>query len=317
MSSQQKSSRFLELFTNTGRKVIKHLGFIILISAALILLDEFYLKYQCKKIEKSNSLQCSASSLIGDLGWNLFQIAITIWFVDIGLKRETIEEIQKIFNSTQATRYIKGFYPQQENYRRLIEDNFKNIRPDQEIKLLLLYEEISLFQGENLNRIRDKVVDGCTMKFLVVHPESSLLPCLEQGGFPPNSSQSSLMNLSIKLKQIVEKLDRLSKNNTSKIKGSLEVRLHKDVFSPIGYYSDSRDLALVWMYLSNHNDGHEYPALEISYSDLDQIKKIEEHFEHLWQKAVGDNLLLRITSNPTEKIDNINTIFPHQRGTRV
>lgn len=322
MPSKKGSNQFPELITDTGRKVIKQLGWIILISICFILTDEYYLKGTCQKQNQlnsqnqSNSLQCMSSPLIGGLGWNLLQIAITIWFVDIGLKRETIDAMHKIFNSAQATKHIKGFYSNRGEYSRLIEDNFQDARADQEIRLLCLSEEISIFQGDNLRSIRNKVIDGCKIKILILHPESSLLKCLESVGFTPAFGKSMLANLSVKLNRLYEDLERLRDNRNIKIKGSIEVKLHKDLFSPIGYYSDSKGFEFVWMYFSDDYDGNEYPAFHIANQEL--IEKTNKHFDNLWQKTVGDEILLRVTPiNNINDINNTSKIFPPPGGNRI
>ena len=312
MPSKKNSKHFLEIFTNTGRKVIKQLGWIIFLSIGLIIYDKSYLKETCKK-QAPHSWQCVTSPIIDDLGWNLFQIAITIWFVDIGLKRETLEEMHKIFNSAQATKHIKSFYSNREEYSRLIEDNFKEARSDQEIKLLCISEEVSLFQEENLKSIRDKVIAGCKIKILILHPESSLLNCLEGVGFTPDLGKSMLVNLSVKLTRLNKDLERFRASQNIQIKGSIEVKLHKDLFSPIGYYSDSKGFEFVWMYFSDDYEGNEYPAFHIANQEL--IEKTDKHFDNLWQRTVGDEILLRVT--PTNNINNISKIFPPPGGNRI
>jgi hypothetical protein len=114
-----------------------------------------------------------------------------------------------------------------------------------------------------------------------------------------------LNNFSIKLNQLNNDLENFRAKPNAKIKGSIEVKLHKDLFSPIGYYSDSKDFEFVWMYLSDDYDGNEYPAFHMVNQQL--IKKTGNHFENLWRRTQGDQILLKVTQ--TNHINNISKIF--------
>lgn len=90
----------------------------------------------------------------------------------------------------------------------------------------------------------------------------------------------------------------------------IEVRFHKDLFSPIGYYSDSKNYRIVWRYFSDHNNGNEYPAFHISNKDL--IDDAERHFDTLWQRSEKD--ILKVTQNNTN--NKIKQIFQEPLGNK-
>ncbi|BDA65959.1 hypothetical protein CAL7716_001250 [Calothrix sp. PCC 7716] len=302
MSLYKKSNQPLQIITDLGRKIIKQMGWLIMFGILLKCLDEFHFKKICLSYQQP-AWQCSFSPFIGNLGSDLFQVAITIWFVDIGLKRETLEEMHREFKSIQPNSHIQKFYSTQAEYNYLIENSFKEAKAGQEIKLLCLSVEEAIFlKKENLKEIRDNVINGCKIKILLLHPESSLLQCIERVGFTPNLHKNNLKALSVKLERLYQQFE-----NEKNLKGTIEIHLHKDLFSPIGYYSDSRDMRVIWMYFSNFNDGNEYPAFQTSKREL--IIDTEKHFDNLWQKTVNDetSLLLKITNN--QQINNVGTIF--------
>ncbi|NEP26136.1 hypothetical protein [Moorena sp. SIO3I6] len=298
-SKKPETNPYLELITKTGIKVIQKISLLIIIGISLFAMDEYYLQKGIKCDEKETiNWQCNASPLLGNLGTSLFQVALTFWVVDIGLKRETLEEMEKVFRATQATKHIRGFYSQREEYNHLIEKNFKESRK-QEIKLLCLSEDLNIFNQQNMNIIRDKIKEGCELKILLLHPESSLIECLNHTGLTPNLEM--MRSLFFKLGELKKQLIKYIKNN-HKIQGAIEVRLHKNAFSPIGYYSDCQDFTIVWMYFSDQNDGHEYPAFHINNMNL--IESAENHFNNLWTKTRGeDNILLRLTPDSKNVID--------------
>ncbi|MBC1270923.1 hypothetical protein GNF07_28185, partial (plasmid) [Trichormus variabilis FSR] len=132
VTHNENKNPFFQLITVKGWKVIKQLGLLIIICGSLYVLDNYYLKQNCEG--QKTSLKCSLSPLVGDLGGNILQIAILIWFFEIGLRQESIKDMQEIFISTQPTKHIKGFYSKRADYKRLIEDSFDTANSSQEIK---------------------------------------------------------------------------------------------------------------------------------------------------------------------------------------
>ncbi|MBK1987902.1 hypothetical protein A0J48_010180 [Sphaerospermopsis aphanizomenoides BCCUSP55] len=183
MSSKKNKNLFLQLITSTGSKVFKLLFLLGFFGVVLQVTDSYYLQQQCRQQSNTNqqSWKCSIGSpLLGGLGSNFLQAAITIFVLELALKRETLKEIQVIINNAKPTRYLKEFFIHIEDYDDLIKESFHASLEGQEIRLLCLFEdEISIFAGsQNLKNIREKIVNGCKLKILVLHPNSSLLDCL-------------------------------------------------------------------------------------------------------------------------------------------
>jgi hypothetical protein len=116
-------------------------------------------------------------------------------------------------------------------------------------------------------------------------------------------------NLAFRLNNMNKRLqDYRSKNGA--IEGSIDVRLHKDLFSPIGYYSDSQSFTLVWMYFSDHQEGSEYPAFDINNRNL--IQSADNHFDNLWGRTGKEKILLQFTS--LDQLNKTNEYRSNQRG---
>ncbi|NET72240.1 MAG: hypothetical protein F6K62_15260 [Sphaerospermopsis sp. SIO1G2] len=312
MPSQTKQNRFLQLITSTGNKVLKLLFVLGFFGVGLQVADSYYSQQQCRQQSNKDqqSWKCSILyPLLGGLGSNFLQAAITIFVLDIALKRETLKEIQGIINNTKSARYLKEFFIDQDDYDNLIKESFNAAIDGQEIKILCLFEdEISIFSGsQNLNKIREKIVNGCKIRILVLHPDSSLLDSLYQSELTRKISYTNIFNA------FLSKLDNLSQDLKTQyhskgipIKGSIEVKFHRNLFSPIGYYSDSKDYRIAWMYFS-HSNGSKYPAFQIGAQDL--VDDADKHFEYLWEKA--GPLQMRITKDPNSSINDIKQIVPY------
>lgn len=300
--SEQKEKRGINLLYPLGKRLSKVLSITFIFGLGLCALNDYYLKKECEVGKQSTALSCFLSPIAWNLGSSLITSVFTIAVAEIALRDEILQQIQEIWNSRQATRYIKAFYPKQKLYKQLILDNINNAQPNQVIKLLGLSEELKfLGNSSDIKMLKDKIKSGCHFKILILHPDSSVFGSMETVGC--NNFKESLRGdvLSI-LKKIA---DDLSKKETD-IKGSIEVRLQKDLFSPICYYSSS-GINIVWMYFSN-SEGFEYPGFDILDEAL--IKEADLHFDNLWEKSVGEpNLLLKINKVTGSSINHIDTMF--------
>lgn len=309
MPSKTNKNLFLQLITSTGSKVFKLLFLLGFFGVLLQVTDSYYLQQQCRQQSNTNQQfwKCSIGSpLLGGLGSNFLQAAITIFVLDLALKRETLKEIQGIINNAKPTRYLKEFFMHKEDYDDLIKKSFNAAIEGQEIRILCLFEdEISIFAGsQNLKNIREKIVNGCKLKILILHPNSSLLDCLYQSGLARKSNYPTISNAFLgKLDNLYQDLQMQYHSKGIEIKGSIEIKFHKNLFSPIGYYSDSKDYRIAWMYFS-HSNGSECPAFHIGEQDL--VDDTDKHFEYLWREAGA--LLIRITKDPASSLNEINQI---------
>ena len=310
--SLKKTPRKLELFTNSGIKSIRILALIIIAGISFLFIKNSLLQEKCDKNSDHGTsslikIECLFYPYIGEIGLAFIQAVITIIFFEFALKKASLEEVQDIFKVSQAIQYIDNFYDQRSDYNHLIEDSLKSAVPQQEIKFITLSEELTLLSEDNIRSIANKVIDGCHIQALLIHPDSCLIHCLERSGFTHHLSRATLEVLAIKFFKLSQWL-----KFEEDIKGSLEIRLHKDLFSPIGYYSDSQNTQIIWLYFSDRKNKNEYPAFHMANNDNKLIEFTENHFNSLWQRTEVKNILLRFgrtKTNSIKIIDNIQEIF--------
>lgn len=298
--SEKKEKVGIKILFPLGQRVSKVLSITFIAGLGLCTFNEYFLKKECEVGKQSTfNLSCFLSPIVWNIGSSLITSVITIAVAEIALRDEILQQIQEIWNSRQATRYIKAFYPKQKQHKEVIWTNIKNAQADQEIKLLGLSEELKLLgDSSDIKMLKNKLKLGCHFKILILHPNSSIFGCMEEVGL--KESRDRLRGDVTILQTIANSLS----GKETEIKGSIEVRLQKDLFSPICYYSSS-GINIVWMYFSNP-ESCEYPGFDILDSEL--INEAELHFNHLWDCSQGENnLLLKI--NQQTIFNKINTIF--------
>jgi hypothetical protein len=210
-----------------------------------------------------------------------------------------LQEIEKIFKKIESTRQIKSFFSKQEEYKDAIESSIRSGLFGKEVKFLGLFEDARLFDsGSLISAIKKNLYHGCHIKILLLHPESILFECLIKAGYI-NSSRKEKGKFRKRMHgTLPDKLEdlkiQLQKDYGPNIKGSIEIRVHKDMFSPIGYYSDGRDNNFIWMYFSTGDEGIiEYPGFSILEDDSFAMSS-DKHFDCLWEKTTPDDIILKI-----------------------
>ena len=302
---------FFELLTVLGKKIYFQIAILALLGFVGIKVGDNLTKAcsapNSSKVAASaqdqpNAVLCSFSPLIVNIGNSCLEVVFIILFFEIRAKREVLKDITRIFRATESTKHIKAFHLNREDYSREIHQSFREARKDQSIKLLSLFEDIHLFADDiKVNTIRAQVMKGCNIKILILHPDSSLLQCLRNVGFTDSSPEVMYGRLPSKLERLRERLEKDwfkyksgEINGQEKIKGSIEVRVHKDIFSSVGYYSDSLKDNYVWMYFSSQQDDIGYPAFHIITPEL--IREVEKHFDSLWERATRSSRVLEVTA---------------------
>ncbi len=304
--SEKKS--ILKIFTNLGIKVRNVVAWSSFIFVILLILDLSYLQNKCELQQQANKpdieFYCQSSKIISNIYESLLVSIITILFIELSLRKDNIEEIKEIFNSSQSTRYINAFYPNRDIYNRQIVTRIKALKEQEEVRLLGLAKDIHILNTVDSPTIQEKIEKGCKFKILLLYPspDNLLMQCLQKSHRNLKYIEESIKGDFIFLRTIVDDL-----TIKSSIRGEIEVRLLKDIYSSICYFStkDNRSsqdfMAFIWMYFFN-SKGLEYPAFEIL--DKQLLNDAEQHFNHLWEKAY---FLLKF--NDTTKISHLNELF--------
>ena len=307
------------VFTNFGQKVTNILGLSLAIALILFIIDFSIMQDNCnveneKRLKKilienrkknediiTNESQkierkkrgsdtrlpdCKSSQMIANIYNSLFVSIITLWFIELTLHPETIKEIEKIFKTSKATKYIKSFYRNNDTYNEQIRKKLRDLGNNEEVKLLGLVKDMDILTTSiDEGKFTDKLKQGCKFKILLVHPgsDNSLLKCLQKSHKILRYKDENSIISDLNYFQIIA--DNLERDQD--IKGEIEVRLQKNTYSSICYFStnsssEKKFKAFIWMYFFNENS-LEYPAFEILEKDL--LNDVERHFEHLWKQS--------------------------------
>lgn len=195
-----------------------------------------------KTLQKYSSRLCffkGWSDFLGNMGNSCIEVVLIVLFFEVRARQEMHDSIKQIFNETNRTKHIQAFHLKREEYSQQIHTSFRSAR-SQTIKLLSLVEDIHILSDEiGVDEISLKVCNGSDVKILILHPDSSLLGTFDKVGFTYDSSSSAREaygRLPQKLEMIRKKLE--TERGKETVRGSIEIRAHKDIFSSIGYYSE-------------------------------------------------------------------------------
>ena len=87
---------------------------------------------------------CKSSQIIANIYNSLFVSIITLLFIELTLHPETIKEIEKIFETSRATKYIKSFYLNNDTYNEKIRKKLRLLEDNEEVKLLRLLKDMEI-----------------------------------------------------------------------------------------------------------------------------------------------------------------------------
>jgi hypothetical protein len=317
--SKKNTNKPYQLLTDLGTKTIKLTLLLFTVGIGL----QFVSKSRWEKVCTNNSekLECVyLAPYAREMSTSLVTSAITILAIEILLKRESLEEIKKfksesieeikeILKATEATRSIRAFYSKFNLYKEEIVNDIKQAPKAQEIKMLGLSSlELEILGGVGANKLIEKICrEGYNLRIIILHPESMLLKCLEKLEYRRTRSQingrvhDTFKTFVIDLTNYV-KLHKLQ----DKILGSIEVRTHKDIFSPVFYYSGNK-LNIVGLYFSLGKQS-EHPAFDIL--DMEMKEQVDNHFEEIWDKSSGIGTILKWNIQGNSDVNNVMEIFP-------
>lgn len=305
--NKKKQDTPYRLFTDFGIKILLVTFSLIAGGIGLQFFSKTYLDKECTNA--SEKLVCTfVYPYIKEMSTSLVTSGITILLLEILLKKESIKEIEKIFNASEATRSIKAFYPRLNLYKGYIQDNIEQAPKDQEIKMLGLASlELDILQEVGRTKLIEKIcLQGCNLRIILLHPDSSLLKCVENLGYERSREEITGIVHRVFRTFFNDLTEYVNKHQLEgKVSGSIEVRMHKDIFSPIFYYSGEQ-LDIVGLYCTV-GANTEHPAFDII--DRDFKKELDKHFEGIWDKSIGRTMLRWNISGSTSR-NEVLTIFP-------
>lgn len=306
--SKKNTNRPYQLLTYLGTKTLGLAFFLILLGLGLQGYSKSYLDKICT--DSNEKLECILHPYAKEMSTSLVTSAITILALEILFKRESIREIEKIFNATEATRSIKAFYPRLDLYEGLIIDDIKQAPKSQEIKILGLASlELEILSGISKNKLIEKIcLEDCNLRVILLHPDSDLRKCIENLGYRRSKAQINGGVHEVFEDFFIDLYSYINTNKLSieKISGKIEVRTHKNIFSPVFYYSGSK-LNIVGLYFSLGKNT-EHPAFDIL--DPSMKKELDSHFEEIWSKSSGGTILRWNGGKDNSDIYKVMEVFP-------
>lgn len=282
-------TRFRTIFHDATWKLLRLVAILIATGICLIMIDIYLLPMISNSYAISSVIQKLSTSIIG--------AAILVLVVDIGLRQEILNDIQEIFHHSQGNIFVdRTVLGRHELLNPIVIDLQKATNGDQ-IDTVGVVEGTFFTGSPGHELLRRKIISGCHFRVIILHPDSLLLTCIQNESKlygTPDVKNSVLITARGVINQLVEEF----RKGRSKIQGSIEIRMHKDILSCAYYYS-SATLTIFSPYLA-HKRGELCPAFTTS--DRAYQEELKSHFAAMWQLSEG-YILAKV--NRTEFQNNI------------
>lgn len=263
---------FRTIFHDASWKLVRLVGFLTLGGLVLIVADIFLVPQLPGSAVVSSIVQKLSTSIIG--------AAILVLIVDIGFRQEMLNDIQNIFRASQRHVFIdRTVSGRHELLNSIVSDVQKAVRGDQ-IDTIGVVAGTFFTGSPGHDLLKQKIVDGCHFRVIILHPNSLLLTCIQnESRFygTPDVRSSVMMTAEGVINQLIEEL-RIGRSN---IRGSIEIRMHKDILSCAYYYSSSA-LTIFSPYLA-HKRGELCPAFTTA--DRQYREELKGHFSAMWKQS--------------------------------
>ena len=261
----------LTFLTKLGTKVSTLIWLIIATIIACIVLDVNYLNPTCKNSQEESSLPCIASPIIVNVYSSLVATIVTILGIERILSNETLKKFEEMLDERETKKSVQKL----EEHKKKIVEAIESKSSGDELCLLGLYQEIRTLRDDvKMAELTRKLRHNCNFKILLLHPNSSLLTCIKEMGDVITSEQ-----IENDLIGFIRKLTQTLKDENA-IKGSIDIRLHKDIFSSMGYFKGNHK-EIIWMHFNP--DDYSHPGFEITDSNLKNA--VNDHFKLLWNQS--------------------------------
>ena len=246
-------------------------------------------------------LGLSVKSIIFGIGSSFIVACLVILVVDIALRKQMLNDMQRIFREEQKAKGIKFFVHERKALDNILADDISSAAPGTRIDVVGISQRNFLTDSPGHDVVVEKINMGCNFRILILHPASKLLLCyqnLSKSFGSPDLVLSMRASIIGNMKHVYEVLSE----NQMAIKGSIEVRLFRDVYSTIYLYSGNR-ITILGTYLA-HKRGTLSPAFVVD--DVELSKSLEQHFDCLWKHS-ADSVLYSISRDTN--ISNIDDYF--------
>lgn len=195
--------------------------------------------------------------------------------------------------------FISFFTPRRNEFNSIFDTTIINSVKGDKIDIIGISQRLTFTDYPGIDVFIDKIKIGCEFRILLLHPDSILTATIENlskfYGFP-ELRKNILSVINGVISEFHKKLEGIDQRDIS---GSIEIRLHKNLFSSLSYHSVN-DRVLLGLYYS-HISGTHCPTFELK----DERTRLEakKHFTNLWDKS-SDYLLLKLSNKGIEhKLD--------------
>lgn len=246
------------------------------------------------------------ASSSGELGTSLFVTGIFLLFFELVLRRRELEEIREVIEVTSNSREVREVFPRRHQVEGLIESDIVNCKRNDRFDLIGTSERVLFAEHPGYEELAACVRRGAHFRILILHPDSTLLGCIEavskDFGFP-DVKLSLRETARGRIARLCQELDR------DAFAGSLEIRMHRDVYSTLAYFHSPR-LTILGVYFS-HESGTQCPALSLAKAEVANASG--QHFEKLWSLSEFGVLVQYAGAS---RLSNIDAVFPVSANTQ-
>jgi hypothetical protein len=233
-----------------------------------------------------NAILYTIYSLMDDVGGACLTAGLIGIFFEEATRDRMERALRRLIEHARSPVEVKQILLTSADIDPPLANDFEALKPGDHVDLIGIALRLFLRRKPGVEAIITKLRSGCHFRMLVLEPNSSQVVCLSNLAkeFGYNNLRENLIDTySHSLRAIAE---GVGKEN---IRGSIEVRLLRDIFSSISYYKSPRIHAIGIYFAQKY--GVSNPMIELSEGKLSEDARA--HFERLWQSS-SENVFLRI-----------------------
>jgi len=293
----------MKIFDNRSKKFLTVTAIFLVIGAALFVFQLLHAEkvLTILPIDPANGwIGYVTYSLIDEVAGSFILAAIVAIFFDVSLRSDMISELNQLVLDAQRPREFNELRMSRNMFDTDMSKDISSLQPGQSLALIGTSQRVVFSDKPGIAGIAEKVRSGVHFQILVLHPDSMIVPCIQN-----LSKDFGFSDLKASLQETylgrIHSLGELLKSDQP-ILGSIEVRLLKDLFSPFSLHK-SPNLTLVGFYFA-HESGTQCPVLSLAEGEFKE--QIQKHFDRLWTKSL-QNVLLK--ADQGELTDNTHAVF--------
>lgn len=279
-----------KILSGETARFLRYVSFLFLVGMAFVILSITELW------SWAGAWQQPIKGIVNVIGSSFIVSSLVIIVLDLGFRKEFIDDVEKIFEKSQNQLGVNAFALERKGFDELLVGDFKAARRGVQIRIVGVSQKSFFTDTPGIESIIEKVTSGVHLKVLVFDPNSIIVgsyQALSREFGSPDLKKSLLLAQEGHIRETYIRLT----GKKEQIKGSFEVRLINDVFSTIYLYI-GHEIIIFGIYLADRR-GTLGPAFVIQ--ELQLSRALEGHFERLW-KHTESNIIYKIDNNET--IDN-------------